>query len=153
MGVPMLAAGDEAGRTQHGDDNAYCQDNEISWIDWEGADPALRSFATELIALRAAIPWLQSATWPGSTLTIRWWWPDGRDPQPDDWAEPRSDLGLLGERNGAVALLILNAGPAEVTYDLPPLEPGGRFTVAGCSVVVLLKARASNGHGVDAPQG
>ncbi|MGE3178462.1 MAG: glycogen-debranching protein, partial [Vicinamibacterales bacterium] len=164
MGVPMLTAGDEAGRTQGGDHNAYCQDNEISWIDWEGADDGLRAFTRTLIALRPAIPWLQSTTWPGGALSVRWVWPDGREPTPEDWAEPRTDLGMLGDRNGATALLILNAGSAPVTYTLPPVAPAvwrpvllsrcdqgtprngavaaAAFEVPSFSVAVLIKGRA-----------
>ena len=56
-GTPMLLAGDEFGRTQKGNNNGYCQDSEISWIDWKGLsenDAALREFTRRLIALRAA---------------------------------------------------------------------------------------------------
>jgi isoamylase len=56
QGVPMLLAGDELGRTQHGNNNAYCQDNAMSWIDWAQADEALVAFTRRLIALRNAHP-------------------------------------------------------------------------------------------------
>jgi glycogen operon protein len=56
QGVPMLLAGDELGRTQRGNNNAYCQDNEISWVDWAGADDQLRSFVARLSALRHRHP-------------------------------------------------------------------------------------------------
>ena len=52
QGTPMLAAGAELGQTQRGNNNAYCQDNETSWIDWDGADPALIDFTARLVALR-----------------------------------------------------------------------------------------------------
>src|SRR6059058_763040 len=55
-GVPMLTAGDELGRTQRGNNNAYCQDNEISWIDWASADPGLLAFVTRLLRLRRTSP-------------------------------------------------------------------------------------------------
>ncbi len=56
QGLPMLLAGDELGRTQRGNNNAYCQDNEISWIDWERADTDLTEFVRQVIALRRAHP-------------------------------------------------------------------------------------------------
>ena len=56
FGVPMLLGGDEMGRTQHGNNNAYCQDNEITWFDWASADTALRDYTKNLIAFRRAHP-------------------------------------------------------------------------------------------------
>jgi isoamylase len=55
-GVPLLLGGDEFGRTQRGNNNAYCQDNEISWFDWSTVDRRLLRFTTELIALRRSHP-------------------------------------------------------------------------------------------------
>jgi isoamylase len=56
FGVPMLLGGDELGRSQHGNNNAYCQDNEISWLDWSAVDTGLLSFTTSLVALRRSHP-------------------------------------------------------------------------------------------------
>src|SRR6202035_2882143 len=56
FGVPMLLGGDELGRTQHGNNNAYCQDNEITWLDWANADRDLLAFTRRLIELRRAHP-------------------------------------------------------------------------------------------------
>jgi glycogen operon protein len=56
QGVPMLTAGDEMGRTQEGNNNAYCQDNEVSWVDWENADDTLKAFVSRLITLRSEHP-------------------------------------------------------------------------------------------------
>ena len=61
QGVPMLLGGDELGRTQHGNNNAWCQDNELSWFDWEAADWEFRRFAHELIRLRARAPRVPAA--------------------------------------------------------------------------------------------
>jgi glycogen operon protein len=63
QGVPMLLAGDEAGRTQRGNNNAYCQDNEISWIDWAGKDEDLREFTRRLIAFRHHHPVFRRRGW------------------------------------------------------------------------------------------
>src|SRR5690606_35492654 len=56
QGVPMLLGGDEIGRTQQGNNNAYCQDNEISWFDWDNIDEPLLQFTRRLIAFRRAHP-------------------------------------------------------------------------------------------------
>jgi glycogen operon protein len=56
QGVPMLLHGDELGRTQRGNNNAYCQDNELSWVDWAGAEEDLRAFTAALITMRREHP-------------------------------------------------------------------------------------------------
>jgi isoamylase len=56
FGVPMLLGGDELGRTQGGNNNAYCQDNEISWVDWSAVDTGLLAFTRGLIAFRRSHP-------------------------------------------------------------------------------------------------
>ena len=66
QGVPMLLGGDELGRTQAGNNNAYCQDNEISWLDWAGADLALLDYTRRLIALRRAHPAFRREHWIGA---------------------------------------------------------------------------------------
>lgn len=63
QGVPMLLAGDEAGRTQQGNNNAYCQDNEVSWFDWSGMDEDLGEFARRLIAFRHHHPVFRQRSW------------------------------------------------------------------------------------------
>src|SRR4029079_12526375 len=75
QGVPMLCGGDEIGRTQQGNNNAYCQDNEISWYDWEHADTELLGFARDLIRLRSSHPvftrrrWFQGRPFRGSEVS------------------------------------------------------------------------------------
>src|SRR5207302_3179017 len=63
QGVPMIVAGDELGRTQKGNNNAYCQDNEISWINWNNADKDLLDFTRKLIALYKAHPAFSRRRW------------------------------------------------------------------------------------------
>jgi glycogen operon protein len=63
QGTPMLQAGDEMGRTQRGNNNAYCQDNWLSWIDWAVADGRLAEFTGAVIALRRALPALRQDHW------------------------------------------------------------------------------------------
>ena len=101
QGVPMLVAGDELGRTQQGNNNAYCQDNEISWIDWEHADKDLLSFVQSLIALRKAHPVFRRRGWfQGKSIRPRadgkpladivWLGPDGNEMTDEQWAADNS---------------------------------------------------------------
>jgi isoamylase len=91
QGVPMLLGGDEIGRTQLGNNNAYCQDNEISWLDWAHVDGELLAFARKVIALRKDHPvfrrrrWFQGRPIRG-TVDIGWYRPDGAEMDDADWA-------------------------------------------------------------------
>jgi glycogen operon protein len=92
QGVPMLLAGDEIGRTQQGNNNAYCQDNEISWLDWEHADRDLLAFVQRLGALRHRHPvfhrrrWFQGKPLHGAGASdIAWFSPSGEEMSDADW--------------------------------------------------------------------
>ncbi|MGV8677880.1 glycogen debranching protein GlgX, partial [Pseudomonas aeruginosa] len=63
QGTPMLLAGDEHGHSQHGNNNAYCQDNALTWLDWNQANSGLTAFTAALIHLRRCIPALTSNRW------------------------------------------------------------------------------------------
>jgi len=90
QGVPMLLGGDEMGRTQQGNNNAYCQDNAISWFDWEAADPDLVAFTRRLIALRTEHPVFRRRHWFAGrpirgTVDLGWLRPDGQEMSDEDW--------------------------------------------------------------------
>ncbi|HUJ14828.1 MAG TPA: glycogen debranching protein GlgX [Thermoanaerobaculia bacterium] len=92
QGVPMICGGDEIGRTQGGNNNAYCQDNEISWYDWERVDDELFAFTSRIIQFRREHPTFQRRRWfVGSELhgaganDISWFKPDGEVMTDDDW--------------------------------------------------------------------
>jgi isoamylase len=94
QGVPMLLAGDELGRTQLGNNNAYSQDNEISWVDWEGKDDELFRYTRSLIRLRASHPVFRRAAHFAGTLVpgnhapdVAWFTPGGRAMTDDDWRQ------------------------------------------------------------------
>jgi len=94
QGIPMLLGGDEMGRTQGGNNNAYCQDNETSWLDWESADQDLLEFTARLIALRREHPvfrrrrWFLGARIRGEGVRdIGWFRPDGELMGEADWRE------------------------------------------------------------------
>jgi isoamylase len=92
QGVPMLLGGDELGRTQRGNNNAYCQDNEVSWFDWRRVDRDLLAFVERLVAFRREHPafrrrrWFQGRPILGEGLTdIAWFRPDGNQMTEHDW--------------------------------------------------------------------
>ena len=94
QGIPMLLAGDEFGRTQHGNNNAYCQDNAISWIDWSNMDQDLHAFTKRLIAFRHAHPafrrrrWFQGRAIHGENCKdIAWFTHAGRQMNEKHWGE------------------------------------------------------------------
>ncbi|MGE5475628.1 MAG: glycogen debranching protein GlgX [Bacteroidales bacterium] len=100
QGVPMLLAGDELGHSQGGNNNAYCQDNEIAWIDWENVDEDLIAFARRLIAIRRHHPvfhrrrFFRGRTEQGADIV--WLKPDGAEMTEQDWAYPDGrTLGML----------------------------------------------------------
>jgi isoamylase len=92
QGVPMLLAGDEMGRTQQGNNNTYCQDNELSWLDWDAADKELISFTADVIQLRKRHPtfrrrrYFQGAGRSGPD--IQWFTPTGEEMSEASWADP-----------------------------------------------------------------
>src|ERR1700677_124974 len=89
-GVPMLLGGDEAGRTQRGNNNAYCQDNDITWFDWSTIDRDLLRFTTDLIELRRRHPALRRRrflTGPAAA-DLRWFTVSGTEMTDQNWADP-----------------------------------------------------------------
>ncbi len=97
FGVPLLLGGDEMGRTQQGNNNAYCQDNEITWFDWSGVDEDLLAFARRLIAFRAQHPVFRRRRYlAGAEATeLRWFTPAGTPMTEADWADPSAlSLGI-----------------------------------------------------------
>jgi glycogen operon protein len=89
FGVPLLLGGDELGRTQHGNNNAYCQDNAINWFDWSAVDADLLGFTKRLIAFRRAHPVFRRRRFlTGSdSRELGWFTPSGHGMTVDDWAD------------------------------------------------------------------
>ena len=142
-GTPMLSMGDELGRTQGGNNNAYAQDNTISWLDWSRADQGLISFVGRLVRLRRAHPALSSDTPPtgepvgdsGLPDTV-WRTRGGREFTASDWHDPENFrfvavLTAKGE-DGSVdrVAVILSVDPRPAVFLPPPARPGMRWTLA-----------------------
>jgi glycogen operon protein len=151
QGVPMLTAGDELGRTQRGNNNAYCQDNELSWVDWDNVDEHMLEFTRTLAALRArhrvfrrrkfftGMPVRRVAGTP--IPDIGWFTPDGREMTMDDWGrefghsvtmfvngEGIRERGPQGElRTDTSFLLLFNAHWDPVDFVLPGPEFGQKW--------------------------
>ncbi len=109
-GVPMLTAGDEFGRTQHGNNNAYCQDNEAFWLDWAGADDNLAAFVAQLVALRAEHPLLAADSFlsgGGEPPDARWLKPDGTAVQDHEW-DGLNALCLMLSEAGETLVVAVN---------------------------------------------
>jgi glycogen operon protein len=128
-GTIMLTAGDEFGRSQQGNNNAYCQDNVLSWIDWEGRDLALEAHAVRLAALRAAHPELRDPAFL-SDGDVDWLTAEGQAMTEADWHDPAR--GTLQMRIGRV-LVLFNRTPESVAFALS----GTERTVPPRSVTIL----------------
>ncbi|RYF31227.1 MAG: glycogen debranching enzyme GlgX, partial [Comamonadaceae bacterium] len=121
QGTPMLLSGDEIGHSQGGNNNAYCQDNELTWLDWACADMALARYVGRLAALRREAPCLRSARWWPSDASsdgatgLRWLRPDGQPMAGADW-DHGAALAIWFE---AGWLVLVNAGAAPVDFNLP----------------------------------
>jgi isoamylase len=150
QGVPMLLGGDELSRTQYGNNNAWCQDNEVSWFDWETAvdQQELLEFTQRLILMRRHHPvfrrryFLRGTSVDGSGLPDVWWFrPDGRRMTRRDWEDGgRRTLGMFlngeeihettsrGEPIGDESFLLLfNAYHEPATFQLPARRFGARW--------------------------
>jgi isoamylase len=125
-GVPMMLGGDEMGRSQGGNNNAYCQDNEISWFDWEGADGDLAQFTRELIALRhenpaLRPPWYRQAPAETEADTVDVLRSDDQPFDDEDWEDPtaRSIAFVLEHDQGDAFALLLNSADNGVEFAVP----------------------------------
>ncbi|PZU91489.1 MAG: glycogen debranching enzyme GlgX [Chelatococcus sp.] len=120
-GVPMLTAGDEFGRTQHGNNNAYAQDNEGFWLDWENADDSLTGVVAELARLRREHPSLSAdrfLTGAGEPPDALWLKPDGTAIGDGEWGGLDA-LCLLLNGGGESLLIAINRGQEAVPLRLP----------------------------------
>jgi isoamylase len=144
QGVPMLSHGDELGRTQLGNNNAYCHDSPLTWVNWTltPAKQALLEFTRNVFAIRAATPVLRRRRFfpaeprgDSGARDLVWLTPDGRELSEREWRDPGNHvLGMLmrsenrGDAEGSgggAFLLLLNAGGRSRSFALPDLGAGG----------------------------
>jgi isoamylase len=150
QGIPMLLAGDEFGRTQQGNNNAYCQDNELSWVDWTRKDDELAEFAAGLIRLRTGHPvFRRRRFFRGRDIRgqhyllgdIAWLTPVGEEMTDQDWdagsakslsiflnGDAISEPGPRGEHiRDDSFLLLFNASERRMHFTIPPARYGERW--------------------------
>ncbi|MBL0420586.1 glycogen debranching protein GlgX [Ramlibacter sp. AW1] len=146
QGTPMLLGGDEFGQTQQGNNNAYCQDNEISWYDWGQVDESLLRFTRRLIALRRKHPGLHRLKFfsgrpiRGTDISdLMWFRHDGEPMSDEDWQAPHTQsLAMFLAGNGLKdrdadgrplhddhLVLMLSASPEDLEFTLPEVQGGG----------------------------
>jgi len=129
-GVPMLLGGDEFRRTQGGNNNAYCQDNETSWFDWSCLDQhqELFRFIRGMIAFRHAHPVLSKEHFYTSA-EIQWF---GSEEKPPNWTDPAEKrfACLIHEGEHNAIYLMFNAGATAVDFGLPTPSPGSQWQLA-----------------------
>ncbi|MGH3384608.1 MAG: glycogen debranching enzyme, partial [Nocardioidaceae bacterium] len=139
QGTPMLLYGDELGRTQRGNNNAYCQDNELSWVDWSSVDKDLVAFVNRLTTLRAEHPVLRRRRFftgdrdAEGVPDVAWLRPDGEQMDADDW-DSQSVRSMAVYLNGRAItepdrrgekisddsfLMLLNSGADATDFTLP----------------------------------
>jgi glycogen operon protein len=128
----MLLAGDDIGHSQQGNNNAYCQDNASTWLNWPEADLELSRFVSHLLKARSARQVLQARSWwqaggPAGTVTANWSMPDGGSLSHEAWNDCRQRALTLQlrieqtnpEDHNATCLLLINASDAPVQFRLP----------------------------------
>ena len=160
QGVPMICGGDERGRTQRGNNNAYCQDNELSWFDWklDRSDHALLAFTQQLIALRQAHPVFRRRRFfhgrhirGAEVKDLSWFRPDGKEMTDEDWN--KGYVRCLGLRLSGDALeetdskgrpllddtflLLLNAHHEPLPFTLPAHRRGVRWQLVLDTVATI----------------
>jgi isoamylase len=150
-GTPMLLGGDEFGRTQNGNNNAYCQDNEITWLDWDGIDEdgrALTDFVKKLIALRRHFPLLRRSRFltgkeagENGIKDVSWLTPAATEMTEENWHDPMARAlavlldgraqatGIRRAEHDVTLLLMLNAHHDVVPFKLPRVGGGARWSL------------------------
>jgi isoamylase len=120
QGTPMFLAGDELGHTQQGNNNAYCQDNEISWVNWAAADKHLVDFVAQLTSIRRNFSVFRRDTWMADGHDAQWFAPDASPMSIGRWNDPESAGLTLRLAGTPDVILVLNDAHYEQTFSLPP---------------------------------
>ena len=127
QGVPMLLGGDEIGQTTRGNNNPYCQDNHISWLNWGNVDNETLEFVQKIIEIRKNYPLFRRKKFltgrrNGLSRDIVWITPDGKEMNKDDWQKPyaKSLAWVISEDQDSF-MLMLNAHNDTIRYILPDM--------------------------------
>jgi glycogen operon protein len=140
QGVPLILAGDEVGNSQGGNNNAYCQDNEIGWVDWSGLGrdgDDLTALVAQLTDIRRRFPQLRPRHWvdgrrEDGSFGVLWLKPDGNEMTEQDWNFPEGRFlsYVLGpvEEGQAPLFIVLNSAPEAIEFNLPTVPNDGVWT-------------------------
>jgi isoamylase len=140
QGVPLMLAGDEIGNSQGGNNNAYCQDNPIGWVDWSmlgNNDDDMTSLLSELNGLRRRFSQLRARRWvegrrPDGSFGVLWLTPHATEMTEQDWNFPEGRFlsYVLGpvQQTDAPLYIVLNAAPQTIEFMLPALAEYSRWT-------------------------
>jgi glycogen operon protein len=160
QGTPLVLGGDEFGNSQHGNNNAYAQDNATGWLDWSGleSDPEFTDQVRQLLRLRRQTPLLHMQDYlhgnlatANSSIEINWFRPDGHGMLEHDWATAEA-LGMIiyesrtGEPAFAVAKLV-NRTAASIDFHIPAVDAAGAWRIAFSSSA----GAASTGRAISIP--
>jgi len=146
QGTPMLLAGDEMGHSQHGNNNAYCQDNALTWLDWRQADQGLIDFTAALIKARSHIAALtDDAWWEEGDGNVAWLNQHGRPLTPQEWQEGAPRLQIMLSNN---YLLVMNATSELAEIALPTGDWHALSPFAGEENPVVITVWQAPKHGV-----
>jgi glycogen operon protein len=141
QGVPLMLAGDEIGNSQGGNNNAYCQDNPIGWVDWSvlgNEDDDMTSLLSELNGLRRRFSQLRARRWvegrrPDGSFGVLWLTPHATEMTEQDWNFPEGRFlsYVLGpvQQTDAPLYIVLNAAPQAIEFMLPALAEYSRWTL------------------------
>jgi glycogen operon protein len=133
QGLPLILAGDEVGNTQNGNNNAYCQDNEIGWVGWEGLKREgddLTDFIGHMTEIRRRFPQIRARRWldgrrADGSYGVLWLTPAAEEMKEQDWKFPEGRFlaYVLGpiEHDQPPIFIVLNAAPEEIAFKLPKM--------------------------------
>ncbi len=119
QGTPMLLAGDEIGHSQQGNNNAYCQDNDVTWLNWADADAGMTDYVAGLIALRKANPLLRQTRYLHDAGEVAWLAATGAPLEGHDWHAASSTFGCLLKGADETLLILMNADTNDVDFEIP----------------------------------
>jgi len=133
QGLPLILAGDEVGNSQNGNNNPYCQDNEVGWVNWDGLGrdgDDLTDFVAQMTELRRRFPQIRAHRWldgrrADGTYGVLWLTPSADEMKEEDWKFPEGRflayvLGPAGKEQGPI-FVVLNAAPEEIAFKLPKM--------------------------------
>jgi glycogen operon protein len=166
QGVPLMLAGDEVGNSQRGNNNAYCQDNDIGWVDWSNLgkdDEDMTGLVARLTTIRRRFPQIRTRRWvvgrrSDGSYDMLWLTPRATEMVKEDWEFPEGRFLAYvlapGEPGGEPIYIVLNGAPEPINFTLPKLPEYSRWTLLLNSAAATAEpeVHASGGQAKSAPR-